>query len=212
MEYKSHSFAILGFIVLLSCARSAFAQTPAPSVQPIATIDVSQWPPEGSGQLELVRVAFSSENSIMVQTFQAKAEGPQYAQYSVQWENGSFKRITQTPGLRWGGTSSADGRRKLFEFSERKVPRIQHLLEILHTISTLGMSGPEDANGESIWVIDTANGKSCFEWRRSFPMEGTRARFATISPSGDLVAITFHNTLSIYRLPAICDGLTKMHN
>jgi len=139
--------------------------------------------------------AFSSENSIKVETFQAIAAGwgPQYAQYSVQWENGSFKRISQTQGLRWGETSSADGRRKLIEFSGRKVPRKQHLLEILHTVSTLGMSGPEDANQEAVRVIDTANRKSCFEWRRSFPMEATRARFATISPSGDLVAITVDN-------------------
>lgn len=36
-------------------------------------------------------------------------------------------------------------------------------------------------------------------------------RFATISPSGELVAIKVKNTLSIYRLPPVCDGPKKEH-
>lgn len=210
MERKPNAFWILGLIVSLNCARFASAQSSTPLPQPVATLDVSQSLPEESGELTLATVAFSSKNSIAVEIFRPVAQGPQFAQYVVQWESGSFKRIAQTHTLQWGGTSSADGSRKLIEYSERIVPRFQHLLGTLHTIATLGMSGPEDANREAVRVIDTATRKSCFEWRRSFPMSWSRARFATISPSGELVAITVDNTLSIYQLPVVCDGSTKM--
>jgi hypothetical protein len=53
--------------------------------------------------------------------------------------------------------------------------------------------------------------KSCFDWRRTFPMDWARGRFAPISPSGELVAVTVDNKLSIYRLPLVCEGPTKMH-
>ena len=210
MEHKRSAFWVLGWIVLLNCARFASAQSSTRLPQPVATLDVARSLPEESGELTLTTVAFLSKNSIAVEIFRPVAQGSQFTQYVVQWENGSFKRIAQTQTLQWGETSSADGSRKLFESSGRTVPRFQHLLEILHTITTLGMSGPEDANREAVRVIDTITKKSCFDWRRSFPMDWTRGRFATISPSGELVAITVRNTLSIYRLPVVCDGPTKM--
>ena len=69
--------------------------------------------------------------------------------------------------------------------------------------------GPEDSNREVVRVSDAVTRKSCFDWLRSFPMTLSRGRFATISPSGELVAITAENKLSIYRLPAVCEGPTK---
>ena len=42
----------------------------------------------------------------------------------------------------------------LFDLEERKVPRFRHLLESLRTITTFGMSGPEDTNREVVRVID----------------------------------------------------------
>ena len=210
MEYKRGTFPLVGLIVLLSCARFASAQTPPPLPQPVATVDLSESLPEEPGGL--ISVAFSSDNSVAVWMYRTATQGPQYPQYELQWRSGSFKRIAPPEGPRWGGTSSADGSRKLFEFSERKVPRFQHLLEVLHTITTLGMSGPEDVNREAVRVIDTASRKSCFYWHRSFHMDWSRGRFATISPSGEFVAITVKKKLFIYRLPPLCEGLAKVRD
>jgi hypothetical protein len=209
MEYKRRTLPILGLIVLLNCSLFAATSNP-PLTQPVATLELSQSLPEERGELTVTAVAFSSESSITVGICRTDVQGLKCSQYVVQWENGAFKHIAQTQEpARWGGRSSADGSRRLFDFSERKVPRLQHLLESLHTLTTLGMSGPEDSNREVVWVIDAVTRNSCFDWRRSFPMTWSRGRFATISPSGELVAITAESKLSIYRLPAVCEGPTK---
>jgi len=210
MEFKRGIFPILGLIVILNCARLAPAQTSSPPPQPVATINLSESLPEEPG--ELTSVAFSSNNSVAVWIYRTAVQGPLYSQYDVQWASGSFKRIALSESPRWGGRLSADGSRRLFDFSERKVPRFQHLLETLHTIMTLGMSGPEDSNREIVRVIDTVTRKSCFERRRSFPMTWSRGRFAAISPSGEFVAITEGDKLLIYRLPAVCEGPTKIRD
>jgi hypothetical protein len=214
MEYKRGILPILGLIVLFDCILFASVSNP-PLPQPVATLDPSESLPEEPGKLILTLVAFSSENSIAMRICRtAVGDGPECSQYVVQWKDGSFKRIMQTQEIpRWeGGRLSTDGSRRLFDFNERKVPIFQRLLEILHTIMTLGMSGPEDSNREVVQVIDTVTRKSCFEWRRSFPMGLNRGRFAAISPSGELVAIRVDNKLSIYRLPAVCEGPTKMRD
>ena len=212
MEYKRGTFPVLGLIVLFNYAVFASASTP-PVPQPVATLDLSESLPQEPGGLTLTNIAFSSDSFITVGTCRTAVQGPKCSQYSVQWANGSFKRIAQTQeASRWGGRSSADGSRRLLDFSERKLPRFQQLLESLRTITTLGMSGPEDSNREVVRVIDTVTRKSCFEWHRSFPMTWNRGRFATISLSGEFVAITTENKLSIYRLPAVCEGPTKMRD
>ena len=212
MDYRRGTLTILGLIVLFNCTLFASASNPL-LPQPVATLDLSELLPEIPGELTLTAVAFSPDNSITVGICRTAVLGPKCSQYIVQWESGSFKHIAQTQGPpRWGGRLSADGRRRLFDLSERKVPAFQHLLESLHTITTLGMSGPEDSNREVVRVIDTVTRKSCFEWRRSFPMRLNQGRFAAISPSGELVAITADNKLSIYRLPAVCEGPTKMRH
>ena len=202
---------IVGFVVLLNCARLTSAQSPLLPPQPVATLDLSESLPKESGKPTLTTVAFSSDNSIALGICRAADQGPKCSRYVVQWQNGSLSGIVQTQGSsRWGGRSSADGSRMLFDLEERKVPKLQHLLESLRTITTLGMAGPEDSNREVVRVIDTVTRKPCFEWHRSFPMQWNRGRFATISPSGELVAITVENTLSIYRLPPACEGSPKV--
>ncbi len=208
MGYTHSILPIVAFIVLLNCPPFASAQSHAPLPQPVATIDLSESCPEEPG--ELISVVFSSDNSLAVWMYRTAAQGPRYSQYDVQWRNRSFKRIAQPESPRWGGRSSGDGSRMLFDLGERKIPRFQHLLESLHTLSTLGMSAPEDVNSEAVRVIDTVTRKSCFDWRRSFPMDWRRGRFATISSSGELVAITVKNKLFIYRLPPVCEGPTKV--
>jgi hypothetical protein len=110
-----------------------------------------------------------------------------------------------------GDKSSSDGRRILFDFATRKVPKLQHILESIQTISTLGMIGPEDVNGEEVRVMDTTNGKFCFAWHRGFPRMTWLVKSAAISPSGESVAIAAGDKLSIYRLPALCDGTVRVH-
>ena len=110
-----------------------------------------------------------------------------------------------------GDRSSSDGRRILFDFATRKVPKLQHILESIQTISTLGMTGPEDVNGEEVRVMDTGNGKLCFGWHRSFASMNWLVQSAAISPSGESVAIAAGGKLSIYRLPAVCDGTVRVH-
>jgi hypothetical protein len=100
--------------------------------------------------------------------------------------------------------ASTDGTRMLLDFNYRKVPTLQHILDTAHTISTLGMIGPEDVNGEEVEVIDTLTGKACFDWRQKFPLTNGRMRSAAISPSGRLVAIAGISKLVIYEVPAAC--------
>src|ERR1700730_8164748 len=127
MKYKRGTFMIVLLIVLLNCARYASAQTTPPLPRSVATLELSESLSEEPG--ELISVEFSSDNSVAVWTYRTATQGPQYSQYDVQWGSGSFKRIAQPEGPRWGGRSSADGSRMLFDFGERKVPRFQHLLE-----------------------------------------------------------------------------------
>jgi hypothetical protein len=112
------------------------------------------------------------------------------------------------PGLCGQGdtTSSADGRRMLFDFTDRKTSGLQHVLENIQTITSLGMVGPEDFNREEVRVFDTVTGKTCFDWHRSFPMTYSQVRSAAISPSGEFVAIAAGGMLSIYRLPTVCES------
>jgi hypothetical protein len=109
-------------------------------------------------------------------------------------------------------TSSADGRRMLFDFTDHKTSGLQHVLENIQTITSLGMVGPEDFNREEVRVVDTVTGKTCFDWHRSFSVTYSQIRSAAISPSGEFVAIAAENTLSIYRLPAVCGASTITSN
>jgi len=102
-------------------------------------------------------------------------------------------------------SSSVDGRRMLFDFTNHKASGLKHVIESLQTVTTLGMMGPEDVNREEVRVFDTVTGKACFSWHRSFPATYSQVRSAAISPSGEFVAVVAKDTLSIYRLPADCD-------
>jgi len=92
----------------------------------------------------------------------------------------------------------------LFDTPSYKASGLQNVLDNIRTITTLGMTGPEDANREEVRVVDTVTGKTCFDWHRSFPMTPNQVSSAAISPSGEFVAIATGNALSIYRLPAVC--------
>jgi hypothetical protein len=106
-------------------------------------------------------------------------------------------------------TASADGKRLLFDQKSREVSQLRIFGESALEIALLGNADldPED-NREEVRVADTVPGATCFEWRRSFPM-GAGLHFvdvASLSPSGAFVAIAAGKTLSIYRLPAVCEA------
>jgi hypothetical protein len=82
------------------------------------------------------------------------------------------------------------------------MPKIQDLLEMLQTMTTLGMSGPEDANCEAVRMIVLPLGSRVLTAVAVSPWIG-------LSPSGELVAITVDNKLSIYRLPLVCEDQRK---
>ena len=124
----------------------------------------------------------------------------------VDFEGRTLLKMHPRKGCSAGDTSSsADGRRMLFDFTDHKVSGLKHVLESVQTLTTLGMIGPEDVNREEVRVFDTVTGKACFDWHRGFPATYSRVRSAAISPSGEFVAIVAKDRLSIYRLPTDCD-------
>lgn len=223
MAYQRGKPLTVGFSALFAFALLAFAAD-APTPQAVASLDVAKLVRESAwvcecgmlGRLSRLSEAqkdsipttalFSSSNSIAV----GPCPSAGYAQCSlpvVRWENGTLKETAETAHVTpQSAKASADGKRTLFDFNDRQVPFGQHLLETAQTVLTLGMSGPEDVNGEVVQVLDTSSKKACFEWRRSFPMTWTRVRSASISRSGEFVAIIDGMKLSVYRVPAACDG------
>jgi hypothetical protein len=124
----------------------------------------------------------------------------------VDFDGRTLLKMHPRKGCSVGDTSSsADGRLMLFDFTNRKVSWLKHVLESIQTVTTLGMAGPEDVNHEEVRVFDTVTGKACFDWHHSFLATYSQVRSAAISPSGEFVAIVAKDRLSIYRLPADCD-------
>jgi hypothetical protein len=124
----------------------------------------------------------------------------------VDFDGRTLLKMHPRKGCSAGDTSlSADGRRMLFDFTNRKVSGFKHMLESVQTLTTLGMAGPEDVNHEEVRVSDTVTGKACFDWQRSFPATYGQVRSAAISPSGEFVAIVAKDRLSMYRLPVDCN-------
>lgn len=207
MAYQRGKPLTVGLSALFAFVLLAFAGD-APTPQPVATLDVANLLWEIQKDSTPTTALFSSDNSVAV----GPCPSAGYAQCSlpvVRWENGALKDTVGTAHVTpQSARSSADGKRMLFDINDRQVPLGQHLLEIAHTVLTLGMSGPEDVNREIVQVIDATSKKSCFEWQHSFPMTWTRVRSASISPSGEFVAIIEDTKLSIYRLPAACEGRT----
>jgi len=110
----------------------------------------------------------------------------------------------------WGGLAwSGDAKRMLSDNFSRQISIFRSAGEIFVAFATLGMGvSDEQNNREEVRVWDTPAGVSCFDWKRSFPegSEGFDRGHAAISRSGELVAIAAEGTLSVYRLPAACEG------
>ena len=106
----------------------------------------------------------------------------------------------------WGyASSSANGKRVLFNYFSRKVSVLRSAGEIVTAVETLGMGiGDEMDNRQEVEVADVATGKFCFDLRRSFAENSESAsQNADLSPSGQFAAIVVGGVISIYQLPAI---------
>ena len=118
------------------------------------------------------------------------------------------EQLRVRPPRGWGQrpTSSDNGKRLLFHHLDRKISAVRSVGEDVLAIATLGLGvGDEQDNREQIRVVDTTNGNSCFDWKRGGDLSENAA---SISPSGEFVAIGSAGSLSVYRLPAVCE--TKM--
>ena len=204
MRHFGRTRLAFGVVVLWNCALFAVASNP---LERVGAVDLAELLALRRGAVVSLSLRFASDDSVVVRSCQAREERPECTVSVVQWKNGSVRCVTQVPDFyRDQPQSSSDGRRLLFDFNDRKVPRLQRLLEILHSISTLGMIGPEDVNREVVQVIDTAAMRFCFEWSWDFPSTYDHPRSTSISPSGEFFALLVNHKIAIYRLPTVCDG------
>src|SRR5258707_4539809 len=204
MTHTRSTLQILALVFALSGPLLAFGSDP-PLSQLVAALDTSEFLPK-QRDLTFTTLAFSSETSVEVVACTTPSRDASCSYSVVLWQNGVLKHVVESPKINTACTSSADGKRQLVDFNDRKVSKPQHVLDDIRAVWTFGMIYPEEVNREVIQVVDTMTRKSCFDWRHTFPMTGSRRRSAAISPSGEFVAIKVENSLSVYRLSSVCEG------
>jgi hypothetical protein len=102
---------------------------------------------------------------------------------------------------------SANGHRILFDYKSREVSSLRNGVSIAFSLaSLLEVDLMQCCNRQEVRVVDTVTGASCFRWRQSFPMHSNPYVAPSLSPSGEFLAIAAERTLSIYRLPSICES------
>jgi len=205
----TNSLRLLSLLIL--CPLSLWAQDtpPTPPVAEATTLNLFEMLLNGPEGPIFSTVTFVSQTSIVVTECPMTDKGSRCKPSSFRWEGGRLERDEQrAPDELKSSLASSDGSRRLLDFDDRKVAAWQHILEIARSVSTLGMSGPEDVNREVIQVFDTKTRRSCFEWIRGFPMTYAQPHCAAISPSGEFIAIAIQNRLTVYRLPNACEGST----
>lgn len=93
----------------------------------------------------------------------------------------------------------------LYDQYTRHVSVFQRFGEYAVAIASLGLGvADENSNGELVRVVDTTNGKICFEWHATKDMAEVGHYHADIAPSGQLVATLTQTTLAVYQLPTAC--------
>ena len=121
--------------------------------------------------------------------------------------NGKVLRKLKKPDRALGERTkqSEDGSRLLYDSFTRRVEPAQAMMENALVVPTMGMSTDGDVpNGEVVRVIDTGNGKPCFEWYGKEKLLPPFVDHADIDPTGRLVAIMTQGTLAVFRLPEAC--------
>jgi hypothetical protein len=121
--------------------------------------------------------------------------------------NGKVLRKLKKPDRALGEKTkqSEDGSRLLYDSFTRRVGTAQTIREDALAAATLGLSTDGDVpNGEVVRVIDTGNGKPCFEWYGQEKLLPPFGDHADVDPSGRLIAIMTQRTIAIFRLPETC--------
>jgi hypothetical protein len=121
--------------------------------------------------------------------------------------NGKVLRRLKKPDRALGERTkqSEDGSRLLYDSFTRSAGPAQTIGEGALAVATHGLSTDGDVpNGEVVRVIDTGNGKSCFEWSGREMLLPPFVDHADIDPSGRLVAIMTTGAVAIFRLADTC--------
>jgi len=105
----------------------------------------------------------------------------------------------------WRRGWSEDGRRLIYDYYKRRVSLLRNAGEIALAVATLGVGVMDEIdNSETVRVVDTVMGSTCFEWN-SPTLPGIPIGYhADVSPSGKYAAVITDEWLSIYALPDIC--------
>jgi hypothetical protein len=158
--------------------------------------------PVASFSLRPARKCYSSVALVGDSLYVSDCRGARIVDFSGR------EQLHVRPPAGWGliPTSSDNGKRLLFHYFDRKISAVRSVGEDVLAIATLGLGAPDEQdNREEIQVVDTTNGNSCFDWKRSGDLSGNAA---SISSSGEFVAIGSAGRLSVYRLPAVCETKT----
>ena len=158
--------------------------------------------PVASFSLRPAKKCYSSVALVGDSLYVSDCEGARIVDFSGR------EQLRVRPPAGWGlrPTSSDNGKRLLFHYFDRKISAVRSVGEDVVATATLGLGVPDEQdNREQIQVVDTTNGNSCFDWKRSGDL---LRNAASISPSGEFVAIGSAGSLSVYRLPAVCEMKT----
>lgn len=189
------SALLILFAALTLGAPAATAQ----QTKPAATINLARQRPRCCKQPIGANLSFPSNHTISATYCEGECR-----LYTIEWDGGRLKvssetatdaNPTESPNSET--IRSNDGSRLLQVRRERK---IHGFFEIARTVLTFGMSGEEWNNHETFTVIDTATGKSCFEWSRTFKNSDdvVSGENAALSPSGEFLVIATKNGVSLF--------------
>lgn len=106
----------------------------------------------------------------------------------------------------WSSRWNADRSRLLIGHAFRRVSPRRDLTEVTVALATLGAGVADQIdNEESVKVIDTKSGNTCFIFQSKTLLGRVGESHADISPSGDLVVVAGPSQLRLYRLPKNCN-------
>lgn len=127
--------------------------------------------------------------------------------YIVSWSGKRLLKIHQLPGNPKRIATDESGTRLLLDYSTRHVSPVHSAAEVAVTVASLGAGAPEQFdNGEAVRVIDTKTGAVCFLWQTRLSRTDAFFSHASITPSGQFVAVAGPSALTVYRLPEKCSG------
>jgi hypothetical protein len=120
--------------------------------------------------------------------------------------NGKRKiKLPEPDGWGFRYSQSNDGKRMLFDHYTRRVSSVQQVGEFFQAVVTFGAEPNEESTGEIIRVVDTTTGKVCLDLDRPTHQLGMAGEHhADVSPSGDFIAVSERDQVSIYAVPKMC--------